>query len=65
MTIRRVAVNVARFGNRGSGAPIVMTLGGRKTERAMRRYAAMTDSTRRAAAEAVSGAESFVRRPSS
>jgi integrase len=39
-------------------APIVMALGGWKTERMMRRYAAVTDQTLRAAAEAVSGAES-------
>jgi hypothetical protein len=38
-------------------APIVMALGGWKTERMMRRYAAVTDATLRAAAEAVSGAE--------
>jgi integrase len=43
--------------NRGFTAPIVMTLGGWKTERMMRRYAAVTDQTLRAAAEAVSGAE--------
>ena len=36
-------------------APIVMALGGWKTERMMRRYAAVTDPTLRAAAEAVSG----------
>ena len=36
-------------------APIVMALGGWKTERMMRRYAAVTDQTLRAAAEAVSG----------
>jgi hypothetical protein len=34
-----------------------MALGGWKTERMMRRYAAVTDATLRAAAEAVSGAE--------
>jgi hypothetical protein len=34
-----------------------MTLGGWKTERMMRRYAAVTDETLRAAAEAVSGSE--------
>jgi hypothetical protein len=34
-----------------------MTLGGWKTERMMRRYAAVTDQTLRGAAEAVSGAE--------
>ncbi len=43
--------------NRGFTAPIVMALGGWKTERMMRRYAAVTDQTLRAAAEAVSGAE--------
>ena len=40
---------------RASPAPIVMALGGWKTERMMRRYAAVTDQTLRAAAEAVSG----------
>jgi len=43
--------------NRGFTAPIVMALGGWKTERMMRRYAAVTDATLRAAAEAVSGHE--------
>jgi len=43
--------------NRGFTAPIVMALGGWKTERMMRRYAAVTDQTLRAAAEAVSGSE--------
>lgn len=43
--------------NRGFTAPIVMALGGWKTERMMRRYAAVTDQTLRAAAEAVSGTE--------
>lgn len=43
--------------NRGFTAPIVMALGGWRTERMMRRYAAVTDQTLRAAAEAVSGAE--------
>jgi integrase len=47
--------------NRGFTAPIVMALGGWKTERMMRRYAAVTDQTLRAAAEAVSGAEAFAR----
>jgi hypothetical protein len=37
--------------------PAGMALGGWKTERMMRRYAAVTDQTLRAAAEAVSGAE--------
>ncbi len=41
--------------NAGFTAPIVMALGGWKTERMMRRYAAVTDKTLRAAAEAVSG----------
>jgi integrase len=45
--------------NRGFTAPIVMALGGWKTERMMRRYAAVTDATLRAAAEAVSGNESW------
>ncbi len=41
--------------NAGFTAPVVMALGGWKTERMMRRYAAVTDKTLRAAAEAVSG----------
>jgi integrase len=41
--------------NAGFTAPIVMALGGWRTERMMRRYAAVTDDTLRAAAEAVSG----------
>jgi integrase len=41
--------------NAGYTAPIVMALGGWKTERMMRRYAAVTDKTLRLAAEAVSG----------
>jgi integrase len=41
--------------NAGFTAPIVMALGGWKTEKMMRRYAAVTDQTLRAAAEAVSG----------
>jgi integrase len=52
--------------NKGFTAPIVMALGGWKTERMMRRYAAVTDQTLRAAAEAVSGVElatGFDRRP--
>jgi integrase len=43
--------------NKGFTAPIVMALGGWKTEKMMRRYAAVTDATLRAAAEAVSGNE--------
>jgi hypothetical protein len=43
--------------NAGFSAPIVMALGGWKTERMMRRYAAVTDTTLRRAAEAVSGNE--------
>jgi integrase len=43
--------------NKGFTAPIVQALGGWKTERMMRRYAAVTDATLRAAAEAVSGSE--------
>jgi integrase len=42
--------------NAGFTSAIVQTLGGWKTERMMRRYGAVTDSTLRAAAEAVSGA---------
>jgi integrase len=41
--------------NAGFTAPIVMALGGWKTERMMRRYTAVTDRTLRATAEAVSG----------
>jgi len=42
-------------------APIVMALGGwKRTERMMRRYAAVTDQTLRAAAEAVSGSRATV-----
>jgi hypothetical protein len=41
--------------NKGFTTPIVIALGGWKTERMMRRYAAVTDATLRAAAEAVSG----------
>ena len=40
--------------NAGYTAPIVMALGGWKTERMMRRYAVVTDPTLRRAAEAVS-----------
>lgn len=43
--------------NRGFTAPIVQALGGWKTERMMKRYAAVTDETLRAAAEAVGGNE--------
>jgi integrase len=43
--------------NKGFTAPIVIALSGWKTERMMRRYAAVTDATLRAAAEAVSGNE--------
>lgn len=45
--------------NKGFTAPIVMQLGGWKSEKMMRRYAAVTDETLRAAAEAVSGSESW------
>src|SRR5215831_8555308 len=41
--------------NAGFKAPVVMALGGWKSEAMMRRYAAVTDDTLRAAAEAVSG----------
>jgi integrase len=41
--------------NAGFTAPVVMALGGWKSEAMMRRYAAVTDPTLRAAAEAVSG----------
>jgi integrase len=43
--------------NAGFTAPIVMALGGWKTEKMMRRYAAVTDQTLRAAAEAISGGQ--------
>jgi hypothetical protein len=43
--------------NKGFTAPIVMALGGWKTQPMMRRYGAVTDQTLRAAAEAVSGTE--------
>ena len=43
--------------NRGFTVPIVMALGGWKTERMMRRCAAVPDATLRHAAEAVSGNE--------
>jgi hypothetical protein len=45
--------------NRGFSAPIIQALGGRKTERMMKRYAAVTDQTLSAAAEAVSGAKGY------
>jgi len=48
--------------NAGFSSPIVMALGGWKTERMMRRYAAVTDPTLRAAAEAVSGNEGWQQR---
>ena len=41
--------------NAGFLAPIVMALGGWKSERMMRRYAAVTDETLGRAAEAVAG----------
>jgi len=47
--------------NKGFTAPIVQALGGWKTERMMRRYAAVTDETLRAAAEAVAGNEQWQR----
>jgi integrase len=49
--------------NAGFTAPIVMALGGWKTEKMMRRYAAVTDQTLRAAAEAVSGSCRVVAAP--
>jgi integrase len=49
--------------NKGFTAPIVMALGGWKTERMMRRYAAVTDQTLRAAAEAVAGSEHHIGAP--
>lgn len=47
--------------NAGFTAPIVMALGGWKTERMMRRYAAVTDQTLRRAAVAISGNETEIR----
>jgi len=41
--------------NAGFSGPIVQALGGWKSEKMMRRYAAVTDKTLRAAAEAVAG----------
>jgi integrase len=49
--------------NKGFTAPIVMALGGWKTERMMRRYAAVTDETLRRAAEAVAGNEQWQQSP--
>ena len=43
--------------NAGFTAPIVQALGGWKSEKMMRRYAAVTDQTLRRAAEAVAGNE--------
>ena len=48
--------------NAGFSAPVVMALGGWKSEAMMRRYAAVTDPTLRAAAEAVSGSEAVDKR---
>lgn len=45
--------------NAGVTAPILMQLGGWKTERMMRRYAAVTDASLRKAAEAVAGNEAW------
>jgi integrase len=45
--------------NQNYSAPIVQALGGWKTERMMKRYAAVTDTTLRAAAEAISGNSSW------
>jgi site-specific recombinase XerD len=41
--------------NHGFSVPIVQALGGWKTAKMMQRYAAVTDATLRAAAEAVAG----------
>ena len=49
--------------NKGFTAPIVMALGGWKTERMMRRYAAVTHETLRRAAEAVAGNEQWQQSP--
>jgi hypothetical protein len=43
--------------SKGFTAPIVMALGGWKSEKMMKRYATVTDQTLRAAAEAVAGNE--------
>jgi integrase len=48
--------------NAGFSGPVVMALGGWKSEAMMRRYAAVTDPTLRAAAEAVSGGAAVSRR---
>jgi integrase len=45
--------------NAGVTAPILMQLGGWKTEKMMRRYAAVTDASLRKAAEAVAGNETW------
>jgi hypothetical protein len=45
--------------NAGFTGEIVMALGGWKSGQMMRRYAAVTDQTLRAAAEAVSGQEAL------
>jgi integrase len=45
--------------NAGFSASIVQALGGWKSEKMMRRYAAVTDATLRAAAEAVAGNEAW------
>lgn len=47
--------------NKGFTALIVMGLGGWKSEKMIRRYAAVTDATLRATAEAVSSAEAMIR----
>jgi len=49
--------------NAGFTSSVVMTLGGWKSERMMRRYAAVTDRTVRAAAEAVSGSSPWQQTP--
>jgi len=59
----RAGEPISRLLRPGFTAPIVMALGGWKTERMMRRYAAVTDQTLRAAAEAVSGSERSVLGP--
>jgi len=43
--------------NAGFTTAVLMDIGGWKTEKMVRRYAAVTDKTRRAAVEAISGAE--------
>jgi len=52
-----ICLNEIPEGNKGFTAPIVQALGAWKSEKMMKRYAAITDETLRAAAEAVAGNE--------